>query len=409
MKTQIKSLIAIVFVAAFASAAFAQVTNKINYQAVARNGAGNELPTQAISVRLSILDGPGGSVLYSEYHNTTSNLFGLFTLQIGGGILVSGNYNSINWGNGNQYLKTELDPTGTNTSYTVMGESQLLSVPYALYALAGAGGATGPTGPTGATGATGISGTNGATGATGATGVTGSTGATGATGATGVAGVTGPTGATGATGAANITGTTNYIVKFTGVNTGGNSRIVDDGTHIGIGVTVPVEIIQMGLTGVGDRVMIEQTNGGGAASLYYKTSATANDYLVVEKNASLASGTIAGISLGNLSRVGPTINAGPLMLHVMSNNPMYFTTNNTERMRILPDGRIIINETAAQAFATTASLEVDGSSANLTAIRGTADSTGNAVAIHGYTPAGSPSFRGTIQAEYNGSGTGPAS
>src|SRR5437016_3496065 len=120
MKTKITSLIAL-FSIAFAFTAFAQVTNKINYQAVARNASGNVLVSQNISVRLSILDGPGGSVLYSEYHNTATNQFGLFTVKIGGGTLVSGNYNSINWGNGNQYLKTELDPTGTNSSYTVMG------------------------------------------------------------------------------------------------------------------------------------------------------------------------------------------------------------------------------------------------------------------------------------------------
>jgi hypothetical protein len=255
MKTKIKSLIAVVCITAFASEVDATVTNKINYQVVVRNAAGNVLPNQVISLRLSILNGPGGSVLYSEYHTDTTNQFGLFTAQIGGGTLVSGNYNTINWGNGNQYLKTELDPTGTNSSYTVMGESQLLSVPYALYALSGTAGPTGPTGPTGANGATGATGPQGTTGAQGATGANGATGATGpqgttgaqgttgttgAQGATGVAGPTGPTGpagATGATGAANISGTTNYLVKFTGATSGGNSQIFDNGTNVIIGGT----------------------------------------------------------------------------------------------------------------------------------------------------------------------------
>jgi len=212
----------------------AQPTSKINYQAVARNAAGNPIVNSGISVRLSILNGSGGPSQYTEYHNVATNQFGLFAVQIGGGFLVSGNYGSINWGAGNQYLKTELDPSGTNTTYTNMGESQLLSVPYALYAANSSGGPTGPTGPTGPQGA------QGAIGATGVTGATGSPGPTGANGSTGPTGANGATGATGATGSANINGTTNYLVKFTGAASGGNSIVFDNGTNVIVGATTPL-------------------------------------------------------------------------------------------------------------------------------------------------------------------------
>ncbi|KXB96657.1 MAG: hypothetical protein AA908_11640 [Chlorobi bacterium NICIL-2] len=37
----------------------------------------------------------------------------------------------------------------------------------------------------------------------------------------------------------NISGTTNYVAKFTGVNSLGNSQIFDNGTYVGIGTTTP--------------------------------------------------------------------------------------------------------------------------------------------------------------------------
>lgn len=44
-----------------------------------------------------------------------------------------GGFDAINWGSGDHYIQIEMDPDG-GTNYTLLGESQLLSVPYALYA-----------------------------------------------------------------------------------------------------------------------------------------------------------------------------------------------------------------------------------------------------------------------------------
>jgi hypothetical protein len=109
------------------------VPNSMNYQAVARNAAGIILANQLVGIRISIEDGSGGSVLYSERHVTTTNQFGLFTLKIGSGTVLSGTYNNIAWSNGNQWMKVDMDPAG-GTSYTTMGESELLSVPFANFA-----------------------------------------------------------------------------------------------------------------------------------------------------------------------------------------------------------------------------------------------------------------------------------
>ena len=80
-------------------------------------------------------------------------------------------------------MDVEFDPSGGNT-FTDLGTSQFISVPYALYAQQSGSGAIGPTGSAGATGDTGVTGATGPTGQNGISGPTG-TGATGATGPTG--------------------------------------------------------------------------------------------------------------------------------------------------------------------------------------------------------------------------------
>lgn len=128
------------------------------------------------------------------------------------------------------------------------------------------GGATGPTGDTGPMGATGPSGVNGTTGPTGDMGVTGDTGPTGAMGATG------PTGATGATGPGSVSGTINYISKFTPNGTSlGNSLVYDNGSFVGIGTTGPTARLNV-VGAVPDANPINvsvSTTGGTNASLAY--------------------------------------------------------------------------------------------------------------------------------------------
>jgi hypothetical protein len=112
----------------------AQTPQAFKYQAVARDGIGNVLVNKAVSFRISILQtSVSGSVKYSETHSKTTNTFGLVDLEIGNGAVVTGSFAGISWGSDDYFLKVEMDPNGGN-SYQMMGTSQLLSVPYALYA-----------------------------------------------------------------------------------------------------------------------------------------------------------------------------------------------------------------------------------------------------------------------------------
>lgn len=122
-----------IFLLVLSLQAIAQAPQKISYQAVARNTAGLIVANQAIAVKAEILDANQTTVLYAETHNVTTSQFGLFNLAVGGGTVVSGTFSTIDWGTGNKFIRTSVDLTG-GTAYQLMGMSQLLSVPYALYA-----------------------------------------------------------------------------------------------------------------------------------------------------------------------------------------------------------------------------------------------------------------------------------
>ena len=105
----------------------------INYQGVARDNAGNILINQPIALRLSILsESAVGTAVYVETHATTTDGYGLFTLQIGQGTVVTGVFNNIAWSSTSFFLKVEIDPTG-GTNYGLAGTTQFAAVPYALH------------------------------------------------------------------------------------------------------------------------------------------------------------------------------------------------------------------------------------------------------------------------------------
>ncbi|MFN6244793.1 MAG: beta strand repeat-containing protein [Chitinophagaceae bacterium] len=123
-----------IYLVFFTIYASAQVPQRMSYQAVIRNANNTLLSQQLIGVRISILQADtAGQPVYVETHYTKTNLNGLMTLQIGGGLKFFGDFNSINWSTGRYFVKTETDPDG-GFDYRITGYSELLSVPYALYA-----------------------------------------------------------------------------------------------------------------------------------------------------------------------------------------------------------------------------------------------------------------------------------
>jgi hypothetical protein len=314
-----------------------------------------------------------------------------------------------------------------------MGTTQLLSVPFALYAAnAGTSGTTGATGPTGANGANGATGatgptgvgTTGATGPTGAngptgtgagptgptgptgsvgptgsgvgpTGPTGPTGLAGAIGATGAAGAAGANGATGPTGAAGIagptgpgsvSGTLNYVSKFTGATALGNSQIFDNGTSVGIGTISPAAVLHVNRNDAltNSQLWLNQ-DGSGDATLGFNVPATSwamgidqsdankfkigNDYdassntrLTIDNVGKVGIGTaspnslltmnggagnteinmndnVAGTTLYDGLRIGMTNGGSQSWIWNNENGIMYFGTNNIQSITITADGK----------------------------------------------------------------------
>ncbi len=112
----------------------AQMPQKMSYQAVVRNAGGNLITNAGVSFRISIIaDSTTGTVVYSETHDVVTNENGLATFEIGGGNVLNGSFDLINWADGVFFLKVEVDPAG-GTDYNLSATSQLLAVPYAFHA-----------------------------------------------------------------------------------------------------------------------------------------------------------------------------------------------------------------------------------------------------------------------------------
>ncbi len=115
-------------------ATFAQIPEKMSYQAVVRYNSDVLVTNQAVGIQISILQTTAiGTAVYVETQTQTTNVNGLVTLEIGTGTVVSGDFIAIDWSAATYFIKTETDPSGGN-NYTITVTNQLLSVPYALYA-----------------------------------------------------------------------------------------------------------------------------------------------------------------------------------------------------------------------------------------------------------------------------------
>ncbi len=125
-----RNLFLILFTLLSISMIFAQAPEKMHYQAVIRDAGGNLISNKTVGIRLSILQQSAtGTSVYTETQAPSTNANGLISIEIGGGT----GFSAIDWTKGPFYLKTETDPTG-GTNYSIIGTSQLLSIPYALHA-----------------------------------------------------------------------------------------------------------------------------------------------------------------------------------------------------------------------------------------------------------------------------------
>ena len=123
-----------IFSFVFAISLNAQAPDAFSFQGVAYDNSGNPIGDQDINVLVEILqDASASSSIYSEEHAVMTNPSGLFVLQIGRGSVPSSSFANINWGASSHFIKVGIDTEGDG-EYSIMGITELLSVPYALYA-----------------------------------------------------------------------------------------------------------------------------------------------------------------------------------------------------------------------------------------------------------------------------------
>jgi Collagen triple helix repeat (20 copies) len=324
-----KYLILIFFYSVLVFSATAQTRNLINYQAQAIGTDGKAITNTAIKAKTSIIN--NGTTVYSELRNVTTNQLGLFTIPVGdvGAISTTANFTTIDWATGTKAIKIEIDPTNNGTNYFTVTNTNLTSVPYALYAINGKVGPQGIVGNQGATGIQGIQGITGNTGLQGINGITGTAGNTGIIGlqgAIGVQGVQGATGLTGATGVQGIVGINgkNTVSKTSNENAGANCANGGQKIEYGIdannnGVLDATEInatltkyVCKGNDAIGANVWNFTGNAGTAITNFVGST---NQPLTLKMN----NAAITTTNLFNNWVIGNSINANPLNEKVFIN------------------------------------------------------------------------------------------
>jgi acetyltransferase-like isoleucine patch superfamily enzyme len=127
-------LLTLLIVAFHTFMAFSQsVPQGMRYQAVARDEAGKTIDNETIMLQISLRAGEKGDVLYTERHEVTTNQLGLFSITVGEGKALKGEFASIPWSLANIWLDIDMNEAGGKI-FTNINSSQLLTVPYAFHA-----------------------------------------------------------------------------------------------------------------------------------------------------------------------------------------------------------------------------------------------------------------------------------
>lgn len=116
-----------------------QVGKGIHLQGIARNEQGLIVANKQINLRISILsDSSASTILYQEIKSITTNVLGLFFINIGevemGKIITIGDFADINWSLPIHYVRVEIDPNNA-FAFKLLGTEKMEYVPKALYAV----------------------------------------------------------------------------------------------------------------------------------------------------------------------------------------------------------------------------------------------------------------------------------
>lgn len=133
MKKRIYSFLLLLFITA--TVLGQSVPRGMNYQAVARDKSGEIIPNKEIFLKISLVGQPSTAEVtyYSEIHRVVTNSLGLFTLVVGKGSVLNGNFNEIPWSSKEIWMDIAIKDDG-QSDYITFSNTKLLAVPYAYHA-----------------------------------------------------------------------------------------------------------------------------------------------------------------------------------------------------------------------------------------------------------------------------------
>jgi len=148
--TTFKTILIALVLTINANQLFAQTTNGIFFQAVARDNFSNPAKDRKIYVQSSIIQStPTGTKVLTEEHQANTDATGVFSISLGNGVRVGGTASglaTIDWSKGPFYLnlKVAITPIGGNSNWDYnkewvdMGTTSFGAVPFALYSASSA-------------------------------------------------------------------------------------------------------------------------------------------------------------------------------------------------------------------------------------------------------------------------------
>ncbi|MBT8326756.1 MAG: Ig-like domain-containing protein, partial [Bacteroidia bacterium] len=115
------------------SFSFGQTTQSFHYQSILRDLTGTVVSNEDLGIQVSIIQTfPNYDTVYAELFTKNSGFSGQIDLAVGQGDSISGDYNSIKWGQGSFVIDVAI-ALGGGSNYTITNTQPLTSVPYSIW------------------------------------------------------------------------------------------------------------------------------------------------------------------------------------------------------------------------------------------------------------------------------------
>lgn len=134
------------------------------------------------------------------------------------------------------------------------------------------------------------------------------------------------------------------------INDGSFDRLVINGStgNVGIGTTSPDYALEVERAGVSDIVSNSTVDSNSAIVSTYNSSATSLNFMQMRSYGNATGTTLFGTSTNKMNALFSNADSS-MAMGTISATPVIFGTSNAHRMRITPDGYVLINRTSSVA------------------------------------------------------------